>query len=264
MHIDKFDILRFLMSTTMLVLLLVGLIIMLIYSYQKRRYAHNQTIDKLKTDHQKEILNTQLEIQESTFQHIAREIHDNINLSLTLAKLQLNTLCCDESSPITNVVSSSVGLIGNSINNLRDISRGLNSDIISSQGLVDAVKEEANRISASGLLEINVAVKGKSIFLLANKELVIFRIIQEAFNNILRHSNANEVFVTLKYGNSGLKISVIDDGIGFIFTSFSELANTGRSGFKNMEARTRVLNGTMQVNTKPGSGTKLLFYIPYK
>ena len=74
---------------------------------------------------------TQLEIQEDTFQHISREIHDNINLSLTLAKLNLNTLNWSEKEKAISQVNSSIDLISQSIANLSDISKSLNSDIIS-------------------------------------------------------------------------------------------------------------------------------------
>ena len=92
MQSGKNDIIIFLLVTTVIILLLTGLIISLIYMYQKKQLTYQQNLEKLKLDHEKNLMAAQLEIQEETFQHISREIHDNINLSLTLAKLHLNTL----------------------------------------------------------------------------------------------------------------------------------------------------------------------------
>ena len=79
-------------SFTLILLLLTSFVMSFLFIYQRKQISYFETIEKLKHDHEKNILKTQLEIQEQTLQHISREIHDNINLSLTLAKLNLNTL----------------------------------------------------------------------------------------------------------------------------------------------------------------------------
>ena len=80
------------------------------------------------------MLNTQLEIQEQTLGHIAREIHDNISLSLTLAKLQLNTFNWNDKALSSDKLNSSIELLTKSIVELSDLSKGMNADIIIQQG----------------------------------------------------------------------------------------------------------------------------------
>ena len=145
MQADKFDIVVFLIATTILILLLAGLIITLIYFYQKKQLAYQQNMETLKLNHEKTLMETRLEIQENTFQQISREIHDNINLSLTLAKLHLNTLNWDEREKTASQINSSIELISQSITNLSDISKSLNADIINSQGLITAVNREIQK-----------------------------------------------------------------------------------------------------------------------
>src|SRR6266513_24872 len=82
----------FLIVTTLLILFLVALISTILFLYQKKRIAFIKNFEEVKIDYEKNLLKTQLEIQEHTFQNISQEIHDNISLSLTLAKLNLNTL----------------------------------------------------------------------------------------------------------------------------------------------------------------------------
>ncbi len=153
MQADKFDIVVFLIATTILILLLAGLIITLIYLYQKKQLAYQHNMETLKLDHEKTLMSAQLEIQEDTFQHISREIHDNINLSLTLAKLHLNTLNWNEKEKMACQINSSIELISQSITNLSDISKSLNSDIINSQGLITAVKKEVQKIQGNRFIQ---------------------------------------------------------------------------------------------------------------
>jgi len=263
MQTDTINFLTHLFIVTGLLGLLVSLIIILIYLYQQKSVWYTLRIEKLQVDHEKDILNVKIEIQENTFQEIAREIHDNINLSLTLAKLQLNALLWEETEKHREAINSTIQLIGQSLESLRNISRSLNSDIISTQGLTNAIQEEIKRITATGLIQILLDVQGKSIFMDSQKELIVFRTIQEAFNNILKHARASIANINLDYQDMGLRISIKDDGVGFQFTSVKEMAITGRSGLKNIESRLKALNGTIQIKTKPNLGTQLLFYIPY-
>lgn len=263
MQTDKINFLTHLFVVTGLLGLLVSLVVILIYFYQQKSVWYTLSIEKLQVDHEKDLLNLKIEIQENTFQDIAREIHDNINLSLTLAKLQLNALLWEETEKHREVIVSTMQLITKSLESLRNISRSLNSDIISTQGLTNAIQEEINRITATGLIQIVLDVHGKAIFMDSQKELIVFRTIQEAFNNILKHASASMANVNLDYQEMGLRISIKDDGVGFQFQSFKEMAITGRSGLKNMESRLKALNGSIQVKTRPNLGTQLLFYIPY-
>src|SRR5215831_12354634 len=122
-------------SITFILLLLVSFIISILFIYQKKQIAHFNTIEELKLDHEKRLLQTQLEMQEQTFQHISREIHDNISLSLTLAKLNLNTLHWENAEKAKAQTDLSLEQISKAINDLSDISKSLNSELIINQGL---------------------------------------------------------------------------------------------------------------------------------
>src|SRR6478736_10348520 len=113
----------FLIVTTLLILFLVALISTVLFLYQKKRIAFIKNFEAAKLDYERSLLRTQLEIQEHTFQNIAREIHDNISLSLTLAKLNLNTLIVNEKNAPTDSIQNSVGLISNAIKDLSNISK---------------------------------------------------------------------------------------------------------------------------------------------
>src|SRR6476659_6917468 len=91
------SIVIFIFSIIILIILFCTFIITLLYNYQQKQNAYFKALEKLKADHENDLLRSQIEIQEQTFQNISREIHDNIGQKLTLAKLHLNTLSQDQS-----------------------------------------------------------------------------------------------------------------------------------------------------------------------
>ena len=257
------DLVIFLVVTTTIILLLGSLIVTLLYLYQKKKLAYQKDIGILKLDHEKDIMAAQLEIQENTFQHISREIHDNINLSLTLAKLHLNTFdWLDRESSllkITNVIK----LLSQTIHELSNISKSFHSEIINNHGLVKALEKEIERIRDTGLFEIDFTIDGDPVFLDTQKELIIFRIIQEAFNNIIKHAKATHTQLKLEYYSQGLNITVRDNGKGITRSAeFLENPNNN-AGLKNMHTRAYMLGGTMKIENIKTKGTLIYFNIPF-
>ena len=181
-------------------------------------------------------------------------------MSLTLAKLQLNTLDIHDKNKTGQAVSSSVDLLSKSINDLSDLSKSMNADAIIQEGLIDALENETKRISKSGLLEINVEINGNTVFLDAQKELIIFRIIQEALNNIIKHAFAHKVNLDLYYNTNHIEITIMDDGKGF---DAQHVATKSGAGIGNMKTRAKVFNGGVEIKSSPGIGTKVLISIPF-
>ena len=252
-------ILIFVICCTLLILLLITFITVIIYRYQQKQNAYFAAMETLKTSHENALLQSQLEMQEQTFQNISREIHDNIGQKLTLAKLHLNTLDYTDSVKTLTQVSGSVNMIGEAINDLSDISRSMSSENILSNGLIKALEFEVAQIEKSGLYDINLSVTGNTLFLDASKELVLFRIFQEALNNIIKHANASAIIIDLHYNTTILSLNIFDNGIGFS----SEQNCTKGSGLTNMKKRTAMLNGQFTVNSKPNTGTNITIKIPF-
>src|SRR5215218_4153997 len=109
------NVLILIISCTLIIVLLIVVSMLLFQAYQKRKIEYAQKISQLKLQYEKRQLELQLEIQEATFQNISREIHDNISLSLTLAKLYLNTLEFNESETPDPKIEASVELITTAI-----------------------------------------------------------------------------------------------------------------------------------------------------
>ena len=245
-------------TATLIALLLVLFVVLLLYFYQRKQIAYQKKIDSLKSEYEKSLLNTELEIQEQTMQHISREIHDNIGLSLTLAKLTLNTLDYSITNTVPKKIEESSFLIGKAIRDLSAISHSLNANVINSNGLIRALEEEAIRVSSVGKFTVNILVSGESVFLNDQKEILLFRILQEALHNILKYAGATIARIELHYSPDQLRLSIKDNGRGF-----TNGGNNGRigSGLHNMQARTKILNGTFDVKSNT-SGTLITVLIP--
>lgn len=259
MQKGAFDIVFFLVVVSLLIITMLIFIINIVYLYRKNQKNYGQSLKNLKDEHEKAILSTRLEIQEETFQHISREIHDNINLSLTLAKLHLNTIL-DSGKLVVDKIENSIALLSKSISELSNISHTLNAELIIQEGLIQSVENEIDRIKQATYLIIDFKVLGEPIFLSAQKELVIFRIIQEAFNNIVKHSGSRHSVLILDFCPDILKIIISDNGKGF--HGDNSLAKH-HAGLKNMSSRATILGGSMFLESNIGKGTSLTFKIPY-
>jgi len=255
------DIVIFLIVVSAIILCMIAFIVFMLLSYRKRQIKFSRNLEQLKLDNERTILSTQLEIQEQTFQNISREIHDNISLSLTLAKLHLNTFDWNNQAKAHEKVDTSVNLLTESISGLSDISKSLNADIIIQHGLLQAIEDELKRIRQAGLFNLDFEVMGTPVYMDNQKELILFRIVQEAFNNIIKHAEAGNVRLLLHYNAEKLALTIKDDGKGF---ETAGVSTHNHAGLKNMEARIKILKGGMQIDSRPGKGTNLSFSIPLK
>jgi two-component system, NarL family, sensor kinase len=167
MQTNNYHIVDFLIAITILILLLTAVIITMLYLHQNRRISFRQ-----------QLINSQLEIQEETFQHISREIHDNIGLSLTLAKLNLNTLSGMPPQKHAATIESSVELISQAINDLSHISKSLNSESIKAEGFLNALQMKLEKLKKSEKFSIDFNISGDPVFMESQTELIIYRITQ--------------------------------------------------------------------------------------
>ncbi len=260
----NYNITAFLLIVTLIIVLLGGFILAIFFLYRKKQINYAKKFALLKSEYEKTLLNTQLEIQEQTFQNISREIHDHICLNLTLAKLNLVTLDPANKRQLLERINSSAEILSKSIRELSDISHSMNSEVIESYGLIKALEMEIEKMERPGLLNINYSVTGNPVFLNSQKELVIFRIIQEAFNNILKHAKAKRVLMELYYNEGHISVTIKDDGIGFLTNQLNENGiSKPKSGLLNIKKRANLINGSCEIISEINIGTTIHLSIPY-
>lgn len=259
-----YNLTLFILASGLLISAMAVFIVTILFLYKKKQFAYYKTIEELKLDYEKNLLHTQLEIQEQTFQHISREIHDNINLSLTLAKLNLNTFDWNNSVKAKNKIDSSLQQISKAITDLSDLSKGLNSELINNQGLIEVLRKETTRLREANLFELDYIVTGNPVFMESQKELVIFRIIQEAFNNIIKHASATSVKLNLEYSFDHISVLITDNGKGFCKEAVEQNRNKeSNAGLNNMQKRAALLDGRTIIDSALDCGTSVFVTIPY-
>lgn len=261
MQASDWEISSFIIITTSLVFLLALLIISLIYSYKNNNHTYRISLEKLRLEYEKNLLSSRVEIQEQTLLNISRDIHDNISLSLTLAKLNLNTLDWNDINKASSSVRDSIDILGSAIADLSDMSRSMNPELIGNLGLINALENEILRIQKLAGLQVILELSGNLTFIESEKELVIFRIIQEAFNNIIKHSQTKNVTIKIHYGISYIEVWIKDDGVGFAQNPESILKEN-KSGLLNMKTRAELLKGSIRIESASKLGTQLLVKIP--
>ncbi|MDB5202538.1 MAG: putative signal transduction histidine kinase [Ferruginibacter sp.] len=243
---------------TVFIALLITVVIFVIKKYQLKQHAYFRDLEELKAAHQNNILKAQLEIQEQTFVNIAQEIHDNIGQKLTLAKLHLNVLNFEDSIKSRSKVHDSVSIIGDVIHDLSDLSRMLNSEKILNDGFIAALEFEVSEIQKPELYKISLAVHGDAEYFDSNSELLLFRIVQEALHNVIKHANANSIKICLNYEKELLVLKIIDNGKGFNYVD-----KVKGMGLKNMRNRATMLHGDFTLESNEGFGTQITIKIPY-
>jgi two-component system, NarL family, sensor kinase len=254
---------------TIVFLILSGFIIIFVLWYQRRKRENKDKIieitqrsEQMKAQYQQEILRTQLEIQEQTLKTISQEIHDNIGQVLSLAKLNLNTIDTTKQDELKEKITDSKNLVSKAIHDLRDLSKSLNTDNIVSMGLLRGIEYELDMIRKTGF-ETLFDVSGNPLRMEPQKELIVFRIIQETLNNIMKHAEAKKIIISAIYTSDKLELLIKDNGKGVDLTPLSSEANTNMGlGIRNMHNRAKMIGADFSMSSSIGNGTTVKLIIP--
>jgi len=240
----------------------VVFIIVYVLIFQRRQAQNRQEKASLQAQHQQEILQVQLEIQNQTLQHISGELHDNIGQLLTLVRFQLNMLEVEET--ITPKQIEEVNeVVGKTIDELRGLSKSLDGDFVKNFGLVESLTHELGRIHNMGKYQTKILVDGEVYRLEGQREIVLFRVVQEILNNILKHAGGKQIQVSLQFTPAHFHLTVLDDGKGFDYEAVlgREMSKSG-AGLRNIQRRTEMLGGTCTFKTAQNKGTSVHIQLP--
>ncbi len=235
------------------------LIISTLYVYYKKRQLHIE-LSAVTADFQSAILKTKFKTREDVYQEVAREIHDDIMLSLTLSKLNLATLRYGDELDSRRKITQAAEFITDAINKLNNLSKSLHSGLIDNNGLQHALENELTQIERSGYFKINYSLRGKVISMGREKELMIYRTIQESLHNIIKHSQASVITICMNYGLENLEINIADNGKGFDDESCRE--GSSGTGLLNIKHRLKLLDGSFSINSQKNIGTTISILIP--
>ncbi|MBS0558058.1 MAG: histidine kinase [Proteobacteria bacterium] len=200
--------------------------------------------------------------KEDERRHLARELHDEFGQALTSAKINLGlALARPPSTDGAARISDTIAVIDGLLGQVRALSLDLRPPLLDEMGLVPALEGYLNAVSARSGLVLRQRLDAQAEWVALDREITVFRIVQEAVTNAVRHAGARTLDVSLIARDGGVAISVRDDGKGF--DAGTTLAAGGPGlGLFGMRERALDLGGSWAVESGPGRGTLVTAFVP--
>jgi signal transduction histidine kinase len=224
----------------------------------KNRIIAEQRIKQL--EEEKKVLQAKalVEGQDEERKRIAQELHDGLGVMLSTVKMQFTTLK-DKSPENQPLIDRASQLLDQASGDVRRISHNMMPGLLTKMGLCEAVQELCDKITETKDMEVAVEVPDGDERIAENKEIMLFRIIQEMVNNSLKHAEAKKLSVRIRMLPEKLEVFYSDDGKGFNVKEKLELKTIG---LQSIHSRVNFLNGKLSIDSEPGRGTDYLIEIP--
>ena len=234
------------LGTLGMVVLTVSLIIFIVL-HQRRVLRFQNKINLMEQEQQKILLNASIKLQEEERQRLAADLHDDAGPLLATARLYLNeNLVNQDKATQLQSIFQARQIIDDTIQLVRNISHSLMPPTLKNFGLESAINDLFQKISGSGAMNASSRFHEYKERLKGEKELVIFRIVQELINNIIKHSNASFIHLTQNVHADKFYLRIHHDGRGIVQADFDKLnkSNVGL-GLKNISSRLRLVQGNI-------------------
>lgn len=239
------------------VVVAIALIIFFYFSRKKIIQKEYEKID-LMLKYQKEQLHAVIFTQEEERKRIAQDLHDDISSKLNIVSLNTHLLSTSNLSEVekTEITENIIALTAKALENSRKIAHNLLPPVLEKFGLNAGIEELCEEFEASKAIKVHY---NNSIDFDENdidRQLHVFRILQELMNNSLRHGKATEIWISFEIKNEIPTCFYKDNGIGF---DVENSENQKGLGMKNIDSRISFLNGTMEINSELGNGITVIF-----
>ena len=198
--------------------------------------------------------------QEEERAMIARELHDDVTQRLAVLAIDAGRAELAAASPAQGEAMREIreGLVRIS-EDVHSLAYELHSSVLEELGLVEALRAACERLGRRSSVEVTLDLNPKADQLARDSALCLFRVAQEALNNVARHSRGQVARVALQPMDGGVLLAVRDDGVGFDAGS----PGTGKTlGLASMRERLRLVHGTLDIESTPGNGTAIIAWVP--
>jgi len=239
-----------------------ALVIFTGFSFYRKRQVQNKLQLQAEVMKQQDIATRAIiNAEENERKRIAAELHDGVGQMMSAAKMNLSAfesdiLFKDESQKVN--FEKLIGLVDESCKEIRSVSHQMMPNALLKSGLASAVKEFLDKID-NRIIKINLHTEGLQERLDSNTETVLYRVIQECVNNVIKHSGANNLDISLIKDADGISATVEDNGRGF---DISDKQKFEGIGLKNISSRVAFLKGTVDFDSSPGKGTLVAIHVP--
>ncbi|MCC6656057.1 MAG: sensor histidine kinase, partial [Flavobacteriales bacterium] len=255
---DRFRDSSFVLGIFVLLLALIALLLYRTMRHRQRlakkeKELHDEQVDQLLSQQEMKSINAMLEGQEKERERVGKELHDHVGSLLGAIKHQLGVLeeqVADVKTEQTAQYHKVSGLLDNAAGELRRISHDMAAATLNRFGLEKALQDLRDTLHINGRLQVELNTFGLEQPLQRGVEIAVYRIIQEAVSNVLKHAKASELSIAVTHAPGRLSVVVSDNGIGFDTSATS----TG-VGLANIRSRAAALGAQAQIDSATGKGT---------
>ena len=223
---------------------------------EKDKSLQQEQIKFLERQQQVVSLQSMVNGQETERTRISRDLHDGLGGLFSTIKMQLSTLQHEEKELKENeLFQKSYKLIDTASVEVRRIAHNMMPEVLMKLGLIHAVQDMCSNISATKLLQVTLQAYGTQQRFNTSTEIMLYRIIQELLNNIIKHAKATEAIVQFNREGSRLSVTVEDNGKGF---NLAEVDGENHAGLDTIKSRVDYLNGNISIDSEKGTGTTVM------
>lgn len=239
------------------------LILVLTYSFYNRYKLKQQArLQQAVMREQEMATQAVIAAEENERKRIAGDLHDGVGQLMSAARMNLSLVANEvnfDNEEQKTAFDKALSLVDDSCKEVRAVSHNIMPNALLKAGLASAIRDFLHKIDHR-VLEVNLYADGMNERLPSNIEMVLYRVVQECVNNVIKHSGASKLDITLIKDEEGISITVEDNGKGFNLDEKQD-DDTG-IGLKNMQTRIHYLKGTIEWDTAPGKGTVVVINVP--
>jgi len=238
--------------------LAIFVLLVFLTSYmQKKKIQFILEKERARANFEEQLLKSEMEITEQNLKNISWELHDNIGQLLSVASMEAKMLMQQDLLK-GEQLEEVVNVLGQSIFQIRGLSKTLNSEMIQKQGLKDALQNEFERLERIGLLKTSLVFSGQ-VVIDKKKEIIIFRMLQEFISNVIKHAQATKLSVSVEVKQGVVHILASDDGVGFDIKN-----REGNNGLLNLRSRAKLIGAEYTLDSTLGEGTVMKLIVDNK
>ncbi len=225
---------------------------------EKDKRLKEEEVKFLKEQQQVISLQSMVNGQETERTRIAKDLHDSLGGLFSTIKMYFSSMQHEHPALMQNeIFNKSLDLVNNASQEVRRIAHNMMPEVLIKVGLVQAVQDLCDNINSSKLLTISLQHYGMGKRLNASTEVMLFRIIQELLNNIIKHASASKTIVQFNRIDNELTVTVEDNGKGF---NLQETDNKTHAGLETVKSRVNYLNGELSIDTEKEVGTTVIMH----
>lgn len=250
---------NFILTSTILIAIMLGLLGF--SAYRRNKLQEKSRLQSAMIRQQELATRAVIKAEEDERQRIARDLHDGVGQMMSAAKMNLSAFESEVSFADTSQkmeFEKIIGLVDESCKEIRAVSHNMMPNALLRNSLASAIREFIDKIEGK-TMKIHLFTEGLDERLDSDVEIVLYRVIQECVNNVVRHAKASTLDITIIRDKDGISATIEDNGVGFDAKDSQKFEGIG---MRNIMTRVEYLKGTVEFDSAPGRGTAVGIFVP--